>query len=360
MYYREFGIPARIGKCKDVEEIEKFVEQYNGKKNCYASVYVFDDEKLKAEGRTNYETALLNTVWFDFDDNKDVKKCLMDVRRFIRRFCKPLKITPRIYLTGGKGFQMNIDFHSPVDLPAHVKRQAIREYLKHLKVKYSLKTLDDICINNSVSCMRRIPNTEYISKITGEGTGVWCTQFSVEEILKMGIEELYAMAQEENEKTIPPEQSTKAQRNFVEFVCDMYEIKHTVSNSIAYLLNKIEEATGSIELSSKSLLGNEHIKPPRRCVVELIENNIKRGHSSHEENNVIAFELVNGGWSDRDISFVFKSIYNEAAGDWGWYTDDLNTAGRHIESIRAKAINRYSVDKLIQLGICKGDKCLCT
>lgn len=47
----------------------------------------------------------------------------------------------------------------------------------------------------------------------------------------------------------------------MEFVCDMYEIKHTVSNSIAYLLNKIEEATGSIELSSKSLLGNEYIKP---------------------------------------------------------------------------------------------------
>tara|TARA_R100001143_G_C3347625_1_gene127721 strand:- start:864 stop:1490 length:627 start_codon:yes stop_codon:yes gene_type:complete len=208
--------------------------------------------------------------------------------------------------------------------------------------------------------MRRIPNTEYISKITGEGTGIWCTQFTVEEILKTSIEELYAMAEEENGRIIPPEKSAKAQRNFVEFVCDMYEIKHTVSNGIDYLLNKIEEATGSIKLFSKSTLGNEFIKPPRKCVVELIERNIQRGHSSHEENNVVAFELINGGWSDRDISFVFKSIYNEPAGDWGWYSDDLNTAGRHIGTIRAKAINRYSVDKLIQLGICKGDKCSCT
>ena len=68
------------------------------------------------------------------------------------------------------------------------------------------------------------------------------------------------------------------------------------------------------------------LSPLRKCVIELIERNIQRGHSSHEENNIIAMELINGGWSDRDISFVFKSIYNEPAGDWGWYSDDLNTA----------------------------------
>ncbi len=207
--------------------------------------------------------------------------------------------------------------------------------------------------------MRRIPNTPYISKITGEPTGVWCTQFSVEDILKLSVEELYAVAQEDSGITIAPEKSTKAQRNFVEFVCDMYEIKHTVSNSIDYLLNKVSEAAGSIS-HYRAPSGNEYIKPPRKCIIELIEHNIKRGHSSHDQNNIIAFELINGGWSDRDISFVFKSIYNEPAGEWGWYSDDINTPGRHIEAIRAKAINRYSVDKLIQLGICKGNKCSCT
>ena len=358
MYYREFGIPARIAKCKNVEDIEQLVEEYNGKKNCYASVYVFDEDRIR-DDKTDYESALLNTIWFDFDDNKDIKKCLMDIRRFIRKFCKPLGIIPRIYLTGGKGFQMNIDFFSHVDVPDHIKRKVLKEYILHLKNKYKLKTLDEICINNSVSCMRRIPNTQYISKITGEPTGVWCTQFSVEDILKLSVEELYAIAQEDNGITIAPEKSTKAQRNFVEFVCDMYEIKHTVSNSIDYLMNKVAEAAGSIE-HYRAPSGNEYIKPPRKCIIVLIERNIKRGHSNHEHNNIIAFELINGGWSDRDISFVFRSIYNEPAGDWGWYSDDINTPGRHIEAIRAKAINRYSVDKLIQLGICKGDKCSCT
>mgnify|MGYP003627112934 FL=1 len=358
MYYREFGIPARIGKCKNIEDIESLTQQYNGKKNCYASVYVFDELRMN-DDKTNYETALLNTIWFDFDDNKDIKKCLMDIRRFIRQFCKPLNIVPRIYLTGGKGFQMNIDFFSYVEIPDHIKRKVLKEYILNLKNKYKLKTLDEICINNSVSCMRRIPNTQYISKITGEPTGVWCTQFSVNDIMKLSVEELYGVAVEPTE-TIAPEKSTKAQRNFVEFVCDMYEIKHTVSNSVDYLLNKVAEAAGSIKHIKYASLGNEYIKPPRRCIIELIERNIKRGHSSHEQNNIIAFELINGGWSDRDISFVFMSIYNEPSGDWGWYSDDLNTAGRHIEAMREKALNRYSVDKLIQLGICKGDKCSCT
>ena len=351
MFYREFGIPARIDKCFTVEELEANIKKYNGKKNCYVSVYVFDKEAELAEEKTNYESAMLNTIWFDFDHKKDVEKCLKDVRKFIRRFCKPLKITPRIYLTGGKGFQMNIDFHSPVDLPAYIKRQAIQKYLMHLKKKYYLNTLDDICIKNSVSCMRRVVNTQYISKIEGIPTGVWCTQFSVDDIMKLDIAALYAIALEDNASTIPPVKSKKAQRNFIEFLCDEYDIKHTVSNSVDFLLRQIEKATGSISLSYGISSGN--IKPPRESVLELIEHNIKRGHSNHEENKVIAFELINAGWSNSDISFVFRSIYNEPADGVGWYSNDPNKAGSNILALRAKGINRYSGDKLDKLKVRK-------
>ena len=357
MYYREFGIPARIAKCYSVEELNKEVKKYSGKKNCYTSVYVFDDNEAKADGKTNYESAVLNTVWFDFDHNKDVNKCLMDVRRFIRRFCKPLKIIPRIYLTGGKGFQMNIDFHSPLDLPHHIKREALKDYLKHLKQKYKLTTLDDVCINNSVSCMRRIVNTPYISKIEGTPTGVWCTQFTMEEILKLDIAAIYALSMEDTGRIIPSEKSAKALRNFVEFVCDKYEINHTVSYGVEYLLNKIEETTSSI--SHSFTITNDYIKPLRECVIKLIESNIERGHSSHDQNNVIATELVTAAYKNRDIHFIFESIYDEAGGDWGWYTNNPNVAGRQIELIRSKALNRYSRDKLIQMGICS-KKCACS
>ena len=52
MYFREFGIPARIARCSNVESLEGLIRQYNGKKNCYTSVYVFDDSKDKEGGRT--------------------------------------------------------------------------------------------------------------------------------------------------------------------------------------------------------------------------------------------------------------------------------------------------------------------
>jgi len=319
-------------------------------------VYVFDDSTDRTEGKTNYDSAMLNTIWFDFDDNKDVNKCLKDIRKFIRQFCNPLKITPRIYLTGGKGFQMNIDFHSAVDLSDGLKRDMLRKYLTHLKIEYKLKTLDQACINNSVACLRRIPNTQYICKITTEPTGVWCTQFTVAQVMDNDIDALYTLAMENTKTKFPPIKSKKAQRKFIEFICDELEIKHTVSLGVDYLLEKIN----GVESSTKHISStkNDYIMPLRGCIIELIERNIERGHSSHEENKIIGMELINAGYSSRDIHFIFESIYNEPGRDWGWYTDDPDKAGHIINNMREKALNRYSKDKLIQMKVCEGT-CSC-
>ena len=39
--------------------------KFNGEKNCYTSVYVFDDQ-AEVGGKTNYESAAINTMWFRF------------------------------------------------------------------------------------------------------------------------------------------------------------------------------------------------------------------------------------------------------------------------------------------------------
>ena len=355
MYFREFGIPARIARCYNVDQLEEKIAEFNGKRNCYTSVYVFDDSTDKVESKTNYDSAVLNTIWFDFDDEKDVKKCLMDVRRFIRQYCKPNAIIPRIYLTGGKGFQMNIDLYSHVDLSDTMKRDMLRNYLTFIKNKYKLKTLDQACINNSVACLRRIPNTQYISKVTGEPTGVWCVQLTVNEVMKMSIEELYGMAMQPRTEEFETNKSKRAFRHFVEYMCDELEIKHTVSLSIQHLLDKINNKSSPIKQSS---IKNDYIMPPRKCIIELIEHNIERGHSSHEENKIIGMELINAGYSNRDIHFIFESIYNEPGGDWGWYTNHPDKAGHIIDNMKEKALNRYSKDKLIQMKICE-DTCPC-
>ena len=231
----------------------------------------------------------------------------------------------------------------------------LRNYLTFLKKKYKLKTLDQACINNSVACLRRIPNTKYISKITQEPTGVWCIQLTVDEVMKMSIEEIYGMAAEPRKEKIDSNKSKKAFRHFVEYICDEMEVKHNVSLSIAYLLDKINNSISPIKHTS---IQHDYIMPPRKCIIELIELNIERGHSSHEENKIIGMELINAGYSNRDIHFVFESIYNEPGRDWGWYTDNPDKAGHIIQNMREKALNRYSKDKLIQMNICK-DNCPC-
>ena len=246
--YREFGIPARIAKPKTREELEALIDKWNGKKSCYTSVYAFDDDK-------GYESAYINTIWFDFDHKRDIDKCLKDVRKFYKRYCKPNNITPRIYLTGGKGFQMNIDFYSFLDIPPSMKRKALKEYLLHLKKKYFLSTLDERCVNNSVSCMRRIPNTHYVSNLTGESTGIWCTQFSVEDMLKLSIEEMYAVAMDGPNEVIEIERSKRAQRDMLDFICDLYSVPHTVSNSADYLYRQLYKVAET-ETSSYPTEGN--------------------------------------------------------------------------------------------------------
>jgi hypothetical protein len=242
--YREFGIPARIEKPKTREELEVLIEKYNGKKSCYTSVYAFDDDK-------GYESAYINTIWFDFDHKRDINKCLKDVRKFYNRYCKPNNITPRIYLTGGKGFQMNIDFYSFLDIPPTMKRRALKEYLMYLKKKYFLSTLDERCINNSVSCMRRIPNTQYVSNLTGESTGIWCTQFSVKDMLRLSIEEMYAIAMEGPNEVIEIERSKRAQRDMLDFICALYNVPSTVSNSADYLYSQLYKEADKILKESK-------------------------------------------------------------------------------------------------------------
>ena len=81
--FREFGIPQRIAKCYSVEDILHLSSHHSGTNNCYVSVYAFTGLD---NGKTIYDSAVINTVWFDFDHDKDVTKCLKDVRKLYNRY----------------------------------------------------------------------------------------------------------------------------------------------------------------------------------------------------------------------------------------------------------------------------------
>ena len=274
--------------------------------NCYISVYTFTGEL--ESGKTDYDSAIINTIWFDFDHDKDVSKCLKDVRKLYQRYCRPRSLMPNFYYTGGRGFQLNIDFPEPLLLPNYVKKTAIRDYLLHLKKKYTLTTLDEQCINNSVSALRRISNTHYIDKKTKEPNGRLCIELSLYDIMNKSMEEIIELSHE-----LPtPLNIQSGYRNdmasieLLHYVCKDMDIPYTPTNSVEYLLNEINKREGLVSKTQIDLAN--YLKPPRKCVVNLIDKNMKRNHSGHTENNVIATELICAGWKDEDISFLFQSM----------------------------------------------------
>ena len=129
----------------------------------------------------------------------------------------------------------------------------------------------------------------------------------------------------------------------------MFDVEHTVSNSVTVLYDRLKQAAG---IRTRCSTGHSSsILAPRESVIKLIENNIAKGDSSHTENNVIALELMSAGKTDQEISFVFASIYDEPAGDYGWYNDDPTIAGEQITKMRAKGLTRYSDKRLQDMGI---------
>jgi len=354
--FREFGIPARIATFDSKERGEELVEEWAGRKNCYVSVYAFDEKK--GEG-SNYDSAIIETIWFDFDDDNDVTNCLKDVRNFYANYCHPRNITPRIYYTGGRGFQLNIDF-AYLPLPFHIKRDAIRDYLTHLKNKYRLKTLDQKCINNSVTCLRRMVNTPYINKQTEEKNGRYCVQLGVEEMLSHTMEEIENLSSQPRNTDVFVDrmQNERAAKGLLQFVCNVLKIKYTTANSIHYLLDIINESDGSLSKYKPHKRGG-YVYPVRPCVSKAIQAAIEKGQSDHTTNTIIATELINADWKDRDIAFVFSSIYEGESGNrWGWYKDN-GEVGFQIQNLRAKAINRFSKNRLMQYKICKDRFCAC-
>ena len=55
----------------------------------------------------------------------------------------------------------------------------------------------------------------------------------------LSIEELYAIAEAGPNPTIDIQRSKRAQRDMLDFVCDLYSVPHTVSNSADYLYREL-------------------------------------------------------------------------------------------------------------------------
>lgn len=68
---REMGYPVRSGIVYTMKEFLGKVNRYNGKMNCYTSLYSFT--KLKSDGKPDYDTAKIHHLFFDLDNSNAYK-----------------------------------------------------------------------------------------------------------------------------------------------------------------------------------------------------------------------------------------------------------------------------------------------
>ena len=95
----------------------------------------------------------------------------------------------------------------------------IKDYLLYLKHKYTLTTLDVQCINNSVSCLRRMPNTFYIDKKTSEPNGKKCIQITVDEMLELELDDIIKLSYKDwGMDYEPPDNTQAAKISFILYV----------------------------------------------------------------------------------------------------------------------------------------------
>jgi hypothetical protein len=172
----------------------------------------------------------------------------------------------------------------------------------------------------------------------------------------MDIDEIYALATGPRDK-LAPVKSGRAQRDMIDFLCDTAGIKHTISNSADYLIDQLKMSSVG---STKYIFNKDRLyKAPRECIIKLIEHNIAKGNSNYEENKAIVAELLNARWALTDISAVFRFIYNEPAGNHGWYNDDHTIPGKEIVKFDKNFGLRYRKETLKERNLCKDPNCPC-
>ncbi len=209
-------------------------------------------------------------------------------------------------------------------------------------------------------CLRRMVNTPYINKRTNQKNGRYCIQLEVEEMLEYTMEEIEKLSEWPRTRSfnIDREKNEGAAKGLLQYVCNALKIKFTSTNTIPYLLDVINESDDSHKKYTKSRVTG-FVYPVRPCIKKAIQRAIGKGTNDHTANTAIAAELINADWKDQDIAFVFSSIYEGESGNkWGWYKDN-GEVGFQIKNLRAKAINRFSKNRLMQYKICRDKFCAC-
>jgi hypothetical protein len=242
---RDFGIPERF-IINNKDEYLDIIQEYNGRRNCYVSVYRYRDIK-------DYNSAIIDTVYIDMDD-ENTPPSIWNVYRETKRLVLCLmesNIIPRIYFSGNKGFAVYIDF--PV-VSLNYPKKTIRKFVNKIEEELKLTMIDKAPLGD-LARISRIPNTQHMK------SGLFCVPLEINEFLSFlnekGIREIakqprnnYVLLKQPSkvvnytlkkiDKEIDKEIEEEELLSFHSFLANRGKKKYKNTNGITQTLGKIQ------------------------------------------------------------------------------------------------------------------------
>jgi len=156
----------------------------------YSFVKIRNDPSRKLGIAPDYQSARINTIYFDFDHD-DLKVAWKETKR-LRKELITRGAIPRVYYTGNRGFHLYLDFP---EVRLNYPRETLKRFVEQLTKRKRFQSLDKSVIGDLARCSR-LPYTIH------EKTGRYCIPLCVEDF-KLKIEKILAFSEGENLRYIP-------------------------------------------------------------------------------------------------------------------------------------------------------------
>jgi len=178
MLVKELFIPKIRITVQDKEEINKFIQIYNGKKNMYVSVYDYKDIP-------NAQNAYVDRVFLDFDYDKDLK-----FYEDVRRVAEYLNNKDYLFFIRFSGRGFHIFIMTKPEESLQQPKLAIKKFVKDLHQR--TQSTSDPAVIGDLRRLSRIIGTKNLK------TGLYCIPITYEQLFELSYNDICKLAKKNN------------------------------------------------------------------------------------------------------------------------------------------------------------------
>ncbi len=171
---------VRIHRIGSLDKLAGLVRAYSNRLGFYVSVYTFEPENRL--GKLDYDTAIIDRLYLDFDSKEDLSLALYETC-LTKDALQDLSIEVHSYFSGQKGTANYIDF-SPTPIAVENKKEVlglfwdiVHEGLYSGSRRLILSTLDGGSVRGDIARVSRLPNTQHKS-------GYFCVPLNARDVCK--------------------------------------------------------------------------------------------------------------------------------------------------------------------------------